>query len=355
MFCHPSTSACIRRCNSILMIKTFQNRNIKRTTWTYHPSEKCKHHPFEGQNNACTFQKTHSEQCSLHYSLNGTLSELLTCPVVNRGNENIQYAELKGGSKSMKSFNTILRTLFERNINTLYPLNKRQCLPNQAGWIRHGPPISRICRLHRHVPQRTVRDDCLSAENEARCRLHLQSNLALYEKDSGKGAAVLVSLCTVAGEPSFLFTLRSSKLRGKHKGDVSFAGGKQDPSDGSIVETALREAREELGITVMKDDVWGVLKPLNDSSGMKIAPVLAHIGPLETLMLRPNPSEVEEIFTLTVAHVCNPLNLGYTHFRTGNRFGYTLPVFHNNKYRIWGLTAVALEHTLKVIMPAGHQ
>lgn len=61
--------------------------------------------------------------------------------------------------------------------------------------------------------------------------------------------------------------------------------------------------------------------------------------------------KVEEVFTLTVAHVCNLQNRGYTHFRIGNRYGYTLPVFHNNKYRVWGLTAIALDSTLKLIMP----
>lgn len=45
---------------------------------------------------------------------------------------------------------------------------------------------------------------------------------------------------------------------------VSFAGGKKDPSDRSVVDTALREAGEELGIHVTEDQVWGVMKPLRD-------------------------------------------------------------------------------------------
>lgn len=136
----------------------------------------------------------------------------------------------------------------------------------------------------------------------------------------------------------------------------SFAGGKQDKSDRSIVETALREAREELGIIVSENQVWGILKPLSDTvsihylmfyytlirfyleiqhhvkqsmlinqwctyydsipmiwlhynahyisnkmhnksfqAGLSIAPVLANLGPLETLTLRPNPSEVNGV------------------------------------------------------------
>ncbi|XP_026138783.1 mitochondrial coenzyme A diphosphatase NUDT8 [Carassius auratus] len=205
--------------------------------------------------------------------------------------------------------------------------------------------------LHRNAPQRPVMDQCLSAGNEARCRRSLQANAALYAREGKSWAAVLVCLCAVSGVPALLFTLRSATLKGRHKGDVSFAGGKKDPSDRTVVDTALREAHEELGIHISEEKVWGVLKPLRDTSGMMIAPVIANLGPLEVLSFQPNPSEVEEIFTLTLEHLCQPQNRGYTHFRTGDRYGYTLPVFHSPKHRVWGLTAVALDHTLKVIVP----
>ncbi|KAM9318490.1 mitochondrial coenzyme A diphosphatase NUDT8 isoform 2-T2 [Pholidichthys leucotaenia] len=207
-----------------------------------------------------------------------------------------------------------------------------------GNFLKRPPPYSlyscQTIATHQAAPYvaDTLRD-CLSPDNENRCRQSLGPNLKLYETQKVKKlgiqsqkrwASVLVSLCSVQGEPAFLFTLRSSTLKGRHKGDVSFAGGKSDPSDRDVVSTALREAREELGINVGAKCVWGVLKPLREF--------------------------VEEIFTLSLSHLCNPLNQGYTHFRTGDKYGYTLPVFRNGKHRVWGLTAMALDHTLKLIV-----
>lgn len=230
-------------------------------------------------------------------------------------------------------------------------LNQQSCVSISAGHVcaESRPAVFAIQRrsLHRNAQF----EECVSALNEARCRRSLQANAALYKRDTHRWAAVLVCLCVSRGDPALLFTLRSAQLKGRHKGDVSFAGGKKDPSDRTVVDTALREAAEELGIHIPEEKVWGVLKPLRDKSGMMIAPVIANIGPLEALSFQPNPSEVEEIFTLTLEHLCEPRNRGYTHFRTGERYGYTLPVFLSPKHRVWGLTALALDQALKLIVP----
>ncbi|XP_053306567.1 mitochondrial coenzyme A diphosphatase NUDT8 isoform X2 [Spea bombifrons] len=126
-----------------------------------------------------------------------------------------------------------------------------------------------------------------SHETEQRCR----ETLSRTTVPKVASAGVLVTLCSLKGVPSFLYTLRSSQLRGRHKGDVSFPGGKRDASDRDIVHTALREAQEELGVTLSPDLAWGPMKPITDWTGMVIVPVLANIGPLEDLAPNPNPKE----------------------------------------------------------------
>ncbi|XP_074854268.1 mitochondrial coenzyme A diphosphatase NUDT8 isoform X2 [Carettochelys insculpta] len=193
----------------------------------------------------------------------------------------------------------------------------------------------------------------LSQENEQRCRRLLEASTRRYRQEA-VGAAVLVTLCSVGGFPALLYTLRSSTLTG-HKGDVSFPGGKCDSSDQDVVVTALRETQEELGLRLEAERVWGVMKPLPSGKGLMVAPVLANLGPLEHVCLSPNPQEVEDVFTIPLAHLLQAQNQGYTHFRHQGRYSYTLPVFLNGRYRVWGLTAIITDLTLELLAPSAYR
>ncbi|XP_067915931.1 nucleoside diphosphate-linked moiety X motif 8 [Heterodontus francisci] len=195
---------------------------------------------------------------------------------------------------------------------------------------------------------------CLSEANERRCRAQL--GRSQEEGKSGRPTAgVLVPLCLVQGDPSLLLTLRSSKLRGRHKGDVSFPGGKCESSDRDIIDTALRETHEELGFRLAPEHVWGTLKPLSDWSGMVVVPVLANLGALDLGEIRPDPKEVEDVFAISIQHLCSEVNRGSTHFRGQGAQVYTLPVFLKAKYKVWGMTAVMIDGLLSLLFPGAYR
>nr|XP_027800464.1 nucleoside diphosphate-linked moiety X motif 8 [Marmota flaviventris] len=199
-----------------------------------------------------------------------------------------------------------------------------------------------------------MQPDCLSAEGERRCRQLLARTTARFRARPA-AAAVLVPLCLVRGVPSLLYTLRSSRLTGRHQGDVSFPGGKCDPADQDVVHTALRETQEELGLAVSEEQVWGILQPVHDTRKATVVPVLASVGPLDLQSLKPNPEEVDEVFVLPLAHLLQTQNQGYTHFCQDGHFRYTLPVFLHGPHRIWGLTAVVTDFTLQLLAPGAYQ
>ncbi|KAL0629708.1 Nucleoside diphosphate-linked moiety X motif 8 [Plecturocebus cupreus] len=218
--------------------------------------------------------------------------------------------------------------------------------------------------------------DYLSAEGELRCRRLLATATARLRARPAS-AAVLVPLCLVRGVPALLYTLRSSRLTGRHQGDVSFPGGKCDPADQDVVHTALRETREELGLAVPQEHVWGLLRPVYDKQKATVVPVLAGVGPLDPQSLRPNSEEVswrmwlggssslstlsasclqvDEVFALPLAHLLQTQNQGYTHFCQGGHFRYTLPVFLHGPHRVWGLTALITEFALQLLAPGTYQ
>ncbi|KAM6461685.1 mitochondrial coenzyme A diphosphatase NUDT8 isoform 5-T5 [Liasis olivaceus] len=192
------------------------------------------------------------------------------------------------------------------------------------------PSLHYLCRRIPHIPIASVGlvRRYLSWENEQRCRGLLKASTARYRKET-VGAAVLVSLCSVAGDPAILYTLRSSALTGLYKGEVSFPGGKRDDSDQDAITTALRETHEELGIELKEDCVWGIMRPL--------------------------PDRVETVFTLSFSHLLQEKNQGYTHFCRDGVYSHTMPVLLHGPHRVWGLTAVITDLTLELLVPGKYR
>jgi 8-oxo-dGTP pyrophosphatase MutT (NUDIX family) len=147
-------------------------------------------------------------------------------------------------------------------------------------------------------------------------------------------AAVLIPIVDHP-EPTVLLTQRSANLN-DHAGQISFPGGKIDPTDASPLDAALREAEEEVGLTRDFVEPIGYLDLYGTSFGFRILPTVARVRPGFTLKI--NAAEVEDAFEVPLAFLMNPVNhqIHSKEFRGLERSFYAMPFAE--RY-IWGATA----------------
>ena len=115
-----------------------------------------------------------------------------------------------------------------------------------------------------------------------------------------KGVRPAAVLCLLIGEInalSILLTKRAPHLN-EHAGQISFPGGKLEAIDETIVDTALRETKEEVGLSSSEVEVLGFLSPVVTLTGFHIYPVVGYLDKTPSSasqQLNRNPNEVEEI------------------------------------------------------------
>jgi 8-oxo-dGTP pyrophosphatase MutT (NUDIX family) len=147
-------------------------------------------------------------------------------------------------------------------------------------------------------------------------------------------AAVLIAVVDHP-QPTVLLTQRSAHLN-DHAGQISFPGGKIDATDASPLDTALREAEEEVGLLREFIDPIGYLDLYGTGFGFRILPTVARVRP--GFKLRINKSEVDDAFEVPLAFLMNPANhqVHSKEFRGMERQYYAMPFAE--RY-IWGATA----------------
>ncbi len=153
-------------------------------------------------------------------------------------------------------------------------------------------------------------------------------------------AAVLVPVMAREPEATVLFTLRTQHLAA-HSGQISFPGGKIEPGDATPVETAIREAEEEVGIPPAAVTPISLLDLHNTGTGFRIVPVLALVDPC--FEPDPHPGEVAEVFEVPLSFLMEAEN-HRSHLREwkGNTVQFYAMEFEHRF--IWGATAAILRN-----------
>ena len=167
------------------------------------------------------------------------------------------------------------------------------------------------------------------------------------ERPEARKSAVLLALFSQDGETHLAFIRRATTLRA-HGGEIAFPGGSYDPSDSSLVATALREAAEEIGLHPTRVEVLGLLSPVfTVVSNFLILPVVAYLpqGPGQLLA---QASEVAEVLLLPLSALSDP---AIAHTEIWSNGGRTRPVyfFDYGSLRFWGATGRILASLLTLL------
>lgn len=171
------------------------------------------------------------------------------------------------------------------------------------------PQEAPVVGVDHHLP--AVSPDRLSAAGVAAC---LQTRLPAWQPEwpgdggrfpgrEAKPASVLVPLVQRPDGLHVLLTRRTDHLH-DHAGQISFPGGRQDAEDASVIDTALREAHEEVGLRRQHVQVMACLPLYTTVTHYQVTPVVALVQPPFELVL--DSFEVAEAFEVPLRYLMNP-------------------------------------------------
>ncbi len=160
-----------------------------------------------------------------------------------------------------------------------------------------------------------------------------------------KASAVLVPIVERGNDFSILLTKRSAQLK-SHSGQVSFPGGRCDEQDLHAMETALREAREEINLPSENVEVVGAMEDYETVTGFSVAPVVGFVNPDFEIVRQ--EEEVADVFEVPLDFVLDENNhkVETVYWKGADRHYY---VFPHDEHKIWGATAAMLVRFAKLV------
>lgn len=163
--------------------------------------------------------------------------------------------------------------------------------------------------------------------------------------NSKKIASVLITI--FGTNPAVVMTKKSSILK-MHAGEIAFPGGKYDSDDVDLIETALRESREEINLSITRDHVIGQLSPVTTlNSGYTIYPFISVIRRLPRLK---DNVEVESILPIPLEPLLNTLKSDDDPLHQSIQEMY---VFTFKNHLIWGASARMLKEIHDILRKKG--
>jgi len=186
----------------------------------------------------------------------------------------------------------------------------------------------------------------ISAQMKMMPRLDDTSRFDITNKEKAIPGGVLILIYPHEGELYLPLMLRP-EYGGAHSGQVSFPGGRKEPEDKDLLNTALRESNEELGIPEDKVEVLGELTELFIiASNFSVLPVIGYMDHRPDFI--PDPREVVEIIEAPISLLLEDYTIKERPFKVGAGFQIDAPYFDINGHHVWGATAMMMSEFLTV-------
>jgi 8-oxo-dGTP pyrophosphatase MutT (NUDIX family) len=201
--------------------------------------------------------------------------------------------------------------------------------------MSHKPHLNPLPDVNQHMPEVDLETRIVNALAK-RKKIGLNS-------EGLRRASVLVPLLKRSDEYCMLFTKRPKELK-SHPGQISFPGGLFEDHDVTPKGTAIREAREELGILESDIQFLGELDDYASTTGYLISPFVGKIPyPYD---FKINEEEVTGIIFVPIEELRKPPKVGYS-----IREGKPYPVYYYElpEHVVWGATARVVKNFIEAI------
>lgn len=149
-------------------------------------------------------------------------------------------------------------------------------------------------------------------------------------------SAVLVIFTINDNKLCLVFTHRTKKVR-NHKDQVSFPGGVKQKGDADLIETAIRETQEEIGMQFSRGDVISQLPEILSTYSFQIIPFVVYRKNLEEIKI--NKDEVLRVFTIPYDRLADSDNWAYEDLLTSEGIKRLIVFNTYEGEKLWGLTA----------------
>jgi 8-oxo-dGTP pyrophosphatase MutT (NUDIX family) len=171
------------------------------------------------------------------------------------------------------------------------------------------------------------------------------------DRSKARMGAVLIALFADGGKLKTVLMKRPD-YDGTHAGQVSFPGGKVEEDDEDVVQTALREAEEEVNIKPHEVRVIGQLTELYiPPSNFLVHPIVGILDRVPELI--PDEHEVESILIPELSYLLRDDIIDETEIHLSTGYKLKTPSFQVEGHTVWGATAMIISELKDVLQEAG--